>query len=170
MSKQRPAHASAVHRPLYLERAGSEQAASSPAQTDPLDQRLDKPAQRAHAALVVQAAAKVARACRPKVVAGLAQPRPQLALKEGLKVGVAPLAKHGPDVLIVELLDGHLLELQQGRLGGVAVDRDDLLGAMDEEVEGVAATRGERQAHVFAVDVEDLRARLDINGQPLEVV
>ncbi len=54
----------------------------------------------------------------------------------------------------------HLLEFQQGCLCGVAVYRIDLLGAVDEQVERVAAAGGQREAHIAAVDVHHLgRAR-----------
>jgi hypothetical protein len=53
-------------------------------------------------------------------------------------------------------LDGDGLQLEQRRLRGVAVDGDDLRGALDAQVERVAAAAGQRQAHVALLDLQHL--------------
>lgn len=49
----------------------------------------------------IEASAEVGQAAFPEGMAGLTQPGRQLALKQLLHVGVAPLAKQGPHILKV---------------------------------------------------------------------
>jgi hypothetical protein len=59
-----------------------------------------------------------------------------------VKMGVAPLAKELPDVLKLEALNRDLLELEQGRLRWIAVDRHNLLGTM-HNLQGMLGSQGE---------------------------
>lgn len=62
-----------------------------------------------------------------------------------------------PDILKLQLLNGRCLELQQAALCGVAVHADDMAGTVQQQVEAVAASRGQRQHGVVAVDVHHLQ-------------
>jgi hypothetical protein len=62
-----------------------------------------------------------------------------------------------PGVLKLQLLDGCCLELQQAALCWVAVHTHDVACPVEQQVEGIAATRGQRQHCVVAVDVHHLQ-------------
>lgn len=56
-----------------------------------------------HAALVVEAPLEVPQPTAPEVCGTLTQEGRQLGLKEALNVGMSPLPKHSPHILILEL-------------------------------------------------------------------
>jgi hypothetical protein len=68
----------------------------------------------------------------PEAVRLLAHERPQLRQEEPVEVRVAALAEELPHVLVRQALDRERLKLEQRRLRGVAVNRDDLLRAVHD--------------------------------------
>lgn len=142
---------------LLLESLGVEEAVDGADAEEVLDhgEEVDESP---HAALVVEPLLEVVHALLPELAARLGEEGGEALLKHLFDLREHALAEHLPDRVVVELADGDDLEFEEGRLGGVAVDRDDL-GAVQGEVERVAPARGEGQAHVLVGDLEHLHVR-----------